>query len=75
MERVRAQGDERPMAGNPEAMAQLKRLLRTRVTLYARAQALIDTSDETPEASLRKLLDIIDAGRLLGLSRNSVNSG
>lgn len=65
MERVRAQGDERPMAGNPEAMAQLKRLLRTRETLYARAQALIDTSGETPEASLRKLLEIIDTGRLL----------
>lgn len=65
MDRVRAQGDERPMAGNPEAMAQLKRLLRVREPLYARAQAHVDTSGETPEASLRKLIDIIDAGRLL----------
>lgn len=61
MTRVRAQGDERPMAGNPEAMAQLRSILTSRETLYARAEAQLDTSGKTVEASLGELLSLIKA--------------
>jgi XRE family transcriptional regulator, aerobic/anaerobic benzoate catabolism transcriptional regulator len=56
MARVIAQGDHRPMADNPEAMADLKRILETRSALYARADATLDTTDQTIEASLHRLL-------------------
>lgn len=42
--RVVQQGDRRPMADHPEAMAELRRLLSSREPLYARAAATIDTS-------------------------------
>ena len=59
MQRVRAQGDERPMAGNPEAMTQLRSLLTSREMLYDRAQARLDTSGQTRETSLTHLLALI----------------
>lgn len=62
MQRVRDQGDNRPMAGNPQAMAELKSLLIEREKLYARADALVDTSNRTEEASLR---DVKRAASLL----------
>ena len=42
--RVVQQGDRRPMADNPEAMAELRRLLAERQPLYADADHVIDTS-------------------------------
>lgn len=42
--RVVRQGDRRPMADNPQAMAELRRLLDTRAPLYAQAHHIIDTS-------------------------------
>jgi len=66
MDRVRAQGDERPMAGNPEAMAQLKSLLTGRAALYQRAQAHLDTSGVSADASLQQLLDLIGQRSFLG---------
>ncbi|HYV85274.1 MAG TPA: shikimate kinase [Patescibacteria group bacterium] len=42
--RVQAQGDRRPMAGNPDAMAELEALLAARRPLYAMADLTIDTS-------------------------------
>ena len=44
MKRVIAQGDLRPMAGNAEAMTDLKRILAGREALYARADVTFDTS-------------------------------
>ncbi|MEZ5801035.1 MAG: hypothetical protein R3D29_11965 [Nitratireductor sp.] len=38
MRRVREQGDERPMAGNPKAMEELKSILTSREAVYARAE-------------------------------------
>lgn len=55
MGRVRAQGDTRPMAGNPEAMEQLKSILRSREALYERAEAQLDTSGQPIEATLDAL--------------------
>lgn len=59
MERVRRQGDTRPMAGNPAAMDELKTILTSRESLYARAEAQIDTSGRTLEESLEDLLVVI----------------
>jgi XRE family aerobic/anaerobic benzoate catabolism transcriptional regulator len=55
MERVIAQGDLRPMAGNNRAMEELKRILRTREPLYRKAHAIVDTSGSTIEESLLAL--------------------
>src|SRR5437867_3422081 len=46
MARVLAQGDFRPMAGNDEAMDDLKRILAAREAMYGKADAVIDTSGE-----------------------------
>ncbi|TMV10564.1 helix-turn-helix transcriptional regulator [Arenibacterium halophilum] len=59
MSRVRAQGDERPMAGNPEAMDQLKSILTSRESLYARAEAQLNTSGNTVDQSLTQLIALI----------------
>jgi XRE family aerobic/anaerobic benzoate catabolism transcriptional regulator len=42
--RVVQQGDRRPMADNPEAMGELRRLLAARAPLYATADHAVDTS-------------------------------
>ncbi|MBF9043550.1 helix-turn-helix domain-containing protein [Rhodobacterales bacterium HKCCE4037] len=59
MARVRAQGDTRPMEGNPQAMAQLRLILTAREAEYARADAVLDTSDATVDKSLSDLLTLI----------------
>src|SRR5262245_37877183 len=59
MARVVAQGDLRPMAGNDEAMADLKRILDVREPLYRQADTIVDTSGQTPEESLRALHQIL----------------
>jgi len=59
MDRVRAQGDERPMANNPEAMAQLRALLASRATLYEQAEATLDTTARTREQSLSELIALV----------------
>ncbi|MCA0870696.1 helix-turn-helix transcriptional regulator [Seohaeicola saemankumensis] len=66
MTRVRAQGDERPMAGNPEAMEQLKSILTSREALYAKALAQLDTTGMTAETSLEKLATLIRDHKFLG---------
>jgi XRE family aerobic/anaerobic benzoate catabolism transcriptional regulator len=59
MDRVRAQGDTRPMAGIPAAMDELKAILTSREALYARSDAQINTSGRTVDASLEDLVSII----------------
>lgn len=65
MARVRAQGDERPMAGNPEAMAQLRSILTSREVLYDRAEAKLDTSGAAKETSLSQLLMLMKDHKFL----------
>jgi len=59
MLRVIAQGDMRPMANNPEAMADLERILQERQELYGKADTSIDTSgrsvQEVVEEASRRL--------------------
>lgn len=62
MGRVRGQGDTRPMAGNPAAMDELKSILTSRESLYARSQAQVDTSGRTVEQSLDDLMATIERG-------------
>ncbi|KUJ73235.1 transcriptional regulator [Ruegeria marisrubri] len=66
MERVRAQGDERPMAGNPEAMEQLRSILTSREALYGKAEAQLDTSGQSVEASLEQLRALVEERGFLG---------
>lgn len=47
MERVMAQGDFRPMAGNNEAMEDLKRILASREAFYSKADYTCSTSHKT----------------------------
>jgi len=56
MARVAAQGDYRPMAGNREAMDDLRRILAGREALYAQADVIIDTAGKTVERSLSELV-------------------
>lgn len=65
MARVRAQGDERPMAGNPEAMDQLRSILTSREADYGKAQAVLDTSGKAVDQSLAELLELIQDRRFL----------
>jgi XRE family aerobic/anaerobic benzoate catabolism transcriptional regulator len=65
MARVRAQGDHRPMAGNPEAMEQLRLILASREPLYDQARARLDTSGRTEDESLQDLLALIAERRFL----------
>ena len=57
--RVVQQGDRRPMADNPEAMGELRRLLAAREPLYATADHTVDTSRLTADGVARAV-----AGRL-----------
>ena len=59
MARVMAQGDLRPMAGNDEAMEDLKRILGAREALYAKADTVLDTSGETADQSFIKLRQLV----------------
>lgn len=59
MLRVRAQGDERPMTGNPDAMQELRNILASRAKLYARAETQVNTSNSKLEESLEELLQVI----------------
>jgi XRE family aerobic/anaerobic benzoate catabolism transcriptional regulator len=65
MERVRAQGDLRPMEGNPQAMDQLKALLGAREPLYGRAQAQVDTSNRPEQSSVNDVLTTIAKHRFI----------
>ncbi|MEP5729004.1 MAG: helix-turn-helix transcriptional regulator [Sulfitobacter sp.] len=65
MQRVRAQGDHRPMQGNPAAMAHLRALLTSREPLYARAEAQVNTANRAVRSSLNDLLAVIATRRFL----------
>jgi XRE family aerobic/anaerobic benzoate catabolism transcriptional regulator len=56
MKRVMEQGDLRPMAGMREAMSDLRRILDVREPLYARADAVVDTSKCELEACVGEML-------------------
>src|SRR5882672_5180524 len=55
MARVIAQGDTRPMAGNDQAMEDLRRILEGRAVLYRQADVVVDTAGKSVEKSLADL--------------------
>jgi XRE family transcriptional regulator, aerobic/anaerobic benzoate catabolism transcriptional regulator len=59
MRRVAEQGDQRPMAGNPKAMDELRSILTSREALYAQAEAEVDTEGRTVEESARELVEVV----------------
>lgn len=59
MSRVMEQGDFRPMAQNREAMSDLVDILEARRADYARAEAELDTSGDTPDQSFAKLVRLV----------------
>jgi len=61
MARVVAQGDTRPMAGNDQAMEDLRRILETRAMLYRQADVVVDTAGKSVEKSLAELRRSITA--------------
>jgi XRE family transcriptional regulator, aerobic/anaerobic benzoate catabolism transcriptional regulator len=65
MSRVRGQGDERPMAGIPDALAELRSILTSREELYAKADAHVNTSKSTLEESVGRVLASIEKTRFL----------
>lgn len=62
MARVIAQGDTRPMAGHAEAMEDLRNILASREALYGKADAIIDTTGRTVQASLAALRKLAAGG-------------
>jgi XRE family aerobic/anaerobic benzoate catabolism transcriptional regulator len=65
MARVRAQGDLRPMQGNPVAMDQLKHFLAQRTPQYEQALAQVNTSGKPVQSSVNDLLAVIAKHRFL----------
>ena len=60
MQRVMDQGDFRPMAGNREAMDDLKGILKSREAFYGRAQFQLDTSQQGLEETYQALLTLVN---------------
>ena len=68
MERVRAQGDMRPMADNPQAMVQLRQILKSREAMYQQADYCIDTTAKSLEESHGEMKQLIISEQLLDSS-------
>ena len=59
MNRVLAQGDRRPMADNPEAMDDLRRIIEERQALYAKADRRLDTAGLSVAQALDRLVALV----------------
>jgi XRE family aerobic/anaerobic benzoate catabolism transcriptional regulator len=59
MRRVAAQGDMRPMAGNREAMDDLKTILAGRAAFYSKAEFRLDTSAQALEPTFLALRRLV----------------
>ncbi len=66
MNRVRAQGDVRPMEGNPAAMLQLRKLLDERNADYARSHFSLNTSGRAPDVAHESLVKLVRQQILAG---------
>lgn len=69
MERVMAQGDFRPMAGNKEAMADLKRILASREAFYSKADFACSTSEHSLDESFQIIRDHVR--KITGMPRQA----
>ena len=69
--RVQAQGDMRPMAGNAEAMEDLKAILATREPFYGKATFRVDTSAQPLGATFQELRQTVREGLGLNMQNNA----
>jgi XRE family transcriptional regulator, aerobic/anaerobic benzoate catabolism transcriptional regulator len=69
MQRVRKQGDLRPMGDDRSAMQELRMILQSREPLYAKARAQIDTAAKSIEQSSADLQELITAQSNVALPR------
>ncbi len=60
-ERVRAQGDRRPMADRPRAMDELRDLLKRREPAYARCDHELSTSDRSVDEVVDEIVKLCEA--------------
>ena len=58
--RVVRQGDRRPMADHPQAMADLRKLLASREPLYSTAAHTVDTAGRTVEAIVEEIAVLVE---------------
>lgn len=58
--RVLAQGDRRPMAHRPDAMAELRAMLAARERVYSQAHLSVDTNGKTPRVVAAEIDDGIE---------------
>lgn len=65
MDRVREQGDMRPMRGNPQAMDQLREILDARESRYAQADYQLNTSGKNIDVSLAELCALVESHKML----------
>lgn len=63
MSRVIAQGDMRPMAHNPQAMSDLRRILEERKSLYSQADLAVNTSKHSVHAVVADCLRSIRSAK------------
>lgn len=56
MNRMRRQGDMRPMLGRPKAMTELKALLQRREPLYAESRLMIKTTGQSPSEVVKQIV-------------------
>ncbi len=61
--RVVQQGDRRPMADRPQAMAELRRILAVREPLYAEASHALDTAGRNADAVASAAAAVVEAAR------------
>ena len=61
-DRVIGQGDRRPMAGNPDAMAELRALLAARERLYGQAELIVETTGRAPAAVAEGIVAELERG-------------
>ena len=66
MRRVAAQGDLRPMAGNAEAMQDLRNILAGRAPFYSKAELRLDTSAQPLVETFERLRVLVRAALELG---------
>jgi XRE family aerobic/anaerobic benzoate catabolism transcriptional regulator len=59
MQRVRDQGDLRPMRDDRSAMQELRTILLNREPLYARARAIVDTSGLDMETAADRWIEAV----------------
>lgn len=62
MARVVEQGDRRPIANRPNAMAELRALLRAREPYYEQARLVADTSADPPDVCVSRLVEALRPG-------------